>query len=262
MRIHHFIATSQHPVARAAKRAYWRLHAFSLPAPRAVVRPALWAYLGARSAYYFAKRVLVCEPLFKAYCTRYGRGVRTGVYVHWVQGRGVIALGDGVLVDGKCSFAFAASYSPDPTLEVGEHSLISHDCSFTIGRRITIGRHCLISRGVWMFDASGHPTDPAERLSGRPAPAEKVRPIVIGDNVWIGSRCLILPGTTIGEGSVVSAGSVVRGDVAPYSVVAGNPARVVASLPGRLDAVPSSPSGSMPSTARPVDVTAGTAAHD
>ena len=146
----------------------------------------------------------MCEPLFKAYCTRYGRGVRTGTYIHWVQGKGRILLGDGVLVDGKCSFTFAARYSPDPTLEVGDHTVLSHDCSFAVGRRITIGRHCLIANGVWMADTNGHPTDPADRLAGLPAPAEKVRPITVGDNVWIGSRCLILPGTTIGEGSVVS----------------------------------------------------------
>ena len=56
------------------------------------------------------------------------------------------------------------------------------------------------------------------------------RPILVGDNVWIGSRSILLPGTTIGEGSVVSAASVVRGEVPPYTVVAGNPARPVGSL--------------------------------
>ena len=135
-----------------------------------------------------------------------------------------------MLVDGKCSFTFAARYAPDPTLEVGDHTVLSHDCSFAVGRRITIGRHCLIANGVWMADTNGHPTDPADRLAGLPAPAEKVRPITIGDNVWIGSRSLILPGTTIGEGSVVSAMSVVRGEIPPYTLVAGNPARPVCSL--------------------------------
>ncbi len=225
-----FLASSDHPVARIVRRARRAVLTFTLPAPRAVVRPLLVTFLGLRHAYYFAKRVFVCEPLFKAYCTRYGRGVRTGTYIHWVQGKGRILLGDGVLVDGKCSFTFAARYSPDPTLEVGDNTVLSHDCSFAVGRRITIGRHCLVANGVWMADTNGHPTDPADRLAGLPVPAEKVRPITIGDNVWIGSRCLILPGTTIGEGSVVSAASVVRGEIPPYTLVAGNPARPVGSL--------------------------------
>ncbi len=226
----HFLATSDHPVARVVRRARRAVLTFTLPAPRAVVRPLLATFLGLRHVYYFAKRVFVCEPLFKAYCTQYGRGVRTGTYIHWVQGTGRIILGDGVLVDGKCSFTFAARYSPDPTLEVGDNTVLSHDCSFAVGRRITIGRHCLIANGVWMADTSGHPTDPADRLAGLPPPAEKVRPITVGDNVWIGSRCVILPGTTIGEGSVISASSVVRGEIPPYTLVAGNPARPVSSL--------------------------------
>ncbi len=226
----HFLASSDHPAARFVRRARRAVLNFTLPAPRAVVRPILATFLGLRHVYYFAKRVFVCEPLFKAYCARSGRGVRTGTYIHWVQGKGTLILGDGVLVDGKCSFTFAARYCPDPTLEVGDHTVLSHDCSFAVGRRITIGRHCLVANGVWMADTNGHPTDPADRLAGLPAPAEKVRPITIGDNVWIGSRCLILPGTTIGEGSVVSAASVVRGDIPPYTLVAGNPARPVRSL--------------------------------
>jgi acetyltransferase-like isoleucine patch superfamily enzyme len=228
--LRHLLARSEHPAARLARGAYRGLHAFTLPAPRAVVVPALWAFVAARSAFYFAKRVLVCEPLFKAYCTRYGRGVRTGVFVPWVMGKGKIILGDDVLVDGKCSFYFAAQYAPDPTLEVGDGTVLSHECSMVIGRRITIGRRCLIAGRVHLADASGHPTDPAQRLAGLPGPADKVRPITIGDNVWIGMSSIILPGTTIGEGSVVSAGSVVRGEVPPYTLVAGNPARPVASL--------------------------------
>ncbi len=53
------------------------------------------------------------------------------------------------------------------------------------------------------------------------------RPIVIEDDVWIGAGCIILPGRRIGTGSIVGAGSVVVSDVPPWTVVAGNPARVV-----------------------------------
>lgn len=226
----HFLASSDHSIARNVRRARRVILNFTLPAPRAIFGPLLVTFLGLRHAYYFAKRVFVCEPFFKAYCTRYGRGVRTGTYIHWVQGKGKILLGDGVLVDGKCSFTFAARYSIDPTLEVGDHTVLSHDCSFAVGRRITIGKHCLIANGVWMADTNGHPTDPSDRLAGLPVPPEKVRSITVGDNVWIGSRCLILPGTIIGDGCVISAASVVRGEIPAYTLVAGNPARPVRSL--------------------------------
>lgn len=57
---------------------------------------------------------------------------------------------------------------------------------------------------------------------------EKERPVVIGNNVWIGDRVIILPGVTIGDGSVIAAGAVVTHDVRPNSVVGGVPARLIA----------------------------------
>ncbi len=88
-----------------------------------------------------------------------------------------------------------------------------------------------------MFDSSGHPTDPAARLAHLPPKPEDVRPIKIGDNVWIGTRAVIHPGVEIGEGSIVSATSVVRSDVLPYTIVAGNPAKKVGDLARPVSAV-------------------------
>jgi acetyltransferase-like isoleucine patch superfamily enzyme len=82
-----------------------------------------------------------------------------------------------------------------------------------------------------MFDSSGHPADPQTRLAGLPPDADDVKPITIGDNVWIGGRAIVYPGVTIGAHSVVAAGSVVTSDVPPCTVVAGNPARRVGQLP-------------------------------
>lgn len=235
---YHSLTRSDHPAAKAARRLYWGVMTFTLPAPKLVFKPLLFTYIVLRGAFYFLKRVFVCEPFFKAYCKRYGRGVRTGVFIHWVQGDGNIVLGNKILVDGKCNFIFASRYSQAPTLEVGDGTFIGHECGFTVGRKISIGKHCLISSQVWMFDTSGHPTDPALRLANAPTPEDKVRPIVIEDNVWVGSRSIIFPGVTIGEGSVVSAASLVRDDVPPYTLVAGNPARVVASLQRPVAEVP------------------------
>jgi acetyltransferase-like isoleucine patch superfamily enzyme len=151
--------------------------------------------------------------------------------VHWVQGKGDIILGDYVQFDGRCSITFASRFSDHPTLKVGDHTGVGNDCVFTIGKQITIGNHCRVSSGVYMMDSSGHPSDPKARQAGVAPDADDVKPITIGDNVWIGRRVTILPGVTIGSGSIVSSGSVVMADVAAYSVVAGNPARKIGILP-------------------------------
>jgi acetyltransferase-like isoleucine patch superfamily enzyme len=231
--LYQFLATSDHPAAREVRRLRRWIEGATLPAPRVVVKPMLWTFLALRHVYFFGKRLLICEPLFKAYCRRYGRGVRTGVYIHFVMGKGDIILGDDVLVDGKCTFSFAARFAARPTLTVGDHTMIGHNCRFSIGKQITIGRYCHIASDVWMLDSSGHPADPEARLAGLPPSNEEVRPVVIEDNVWIGSRSIIFPGVTVGQGSIVSAASVVAGDVPPNTMVAGNPARKVRSLESR-----------------------------
>ena len=227
-----WVASSDHPLAYAARKTRRVALTFSLPAPALMVRPMLAIYLALRESYYFLVRLLICEPLFKAYCTQYGRGLRTGVYIHWVQGRGKLILGEDVFVDGKCSFLFTVRYTKEPLLRVGDNTVIGHGCSFTVGQQITIGKHCLIAPDVRMFDAPGHPTDPTLRKRGAPANAEDVRPIDIEDNVWIGAQSILYPGVRVGEGSVVATGSVVMNEVPPYTIVAGNPARVTGRLSG------------------------------
>jgi maltose O-acetyltransferase len=87
---------------------------------------------------------------------------------------------------------------------------------------VTIGNHVFIGPNVSIYTAC-HPVDPEERRDGR----EWAEPVTIGNDVWIGGGATILPGVTIGDGSVVAAASVVSRDVPPRTVVAGSPARPI-----------------------------------
>jgi acetyltransferase-like isoleucine patch superfamily enzyme len=229
--LRHTLSVSDRRVARTARSLRRQIAEFTLPAISGqIARPALWIYRTLRAGWFFLYRVFVCEPLFRASCRRCGRGVRTDVFIHWIAGYGSLVVGDHVLMDGKCSITFAARYAADPTLKIGDHTGVGHGCRFVVGRRITIGRHCRIAADVWMFDSPGHPVDPDARRDGSAAAAADVRPITIGDNVWIGGRAIIHPGVTIGDNSVISAGAVVMSDVPPRAVVAGNPARAVMGM--------------------------------
>lgn len=116
---------------------------------------------------------------------------------------------------------------PGATISIGDDTRIHGSCIHA-WKSIAIGKRCLIAANCQIVDSNGHPTAldcPEIRIRETDRP----RPVVICDDVWIGTGAIILPGVTIGRGSVVGAGAVVTRDVPGGVVIAGNPARVVRS---------------------------------
>jgi acetyltransferase-like isoleucine patch superfamily enzyme len=97
-------------------------------------------------------------------------------------------------------------------------------CTITARNRIEIGSDVLIGSGVVVTDNDAHPIKPENRRFSNNI---KSAPVLIGDNVFIGARSLILKGVSIGDNSAIAAGSIVVKDVLPYEIVAGNPAKVI-----------------------------------
>ena len=90
---------------------------------------------------------------------------------------------------------------------------------------ITIGDNCMFGPNVQLYTAS-HPLEPGKRNSGQ----EFGKPITIGDNVWIGGSCVVVPGVTLGDNVVVAAGAVVTKSFPDNVVVGGNPARILKTI--------------------------------
>ncbi len=110
-------------------------------------------------------------------------------------------------------------------VSLGEGGFINSGVMLVDNAPITIGDGVLIGPGTQLITAS-HPLDPDERDKA----IDLARPIVVGDRAWIGASAIILPGVTIGDAAVVGAGAVVTKDVAPRTVVAGNPARMLRQI--------------------------------
>jgi acetyltransferase-like isoleucine patch superfamily enzyme len=99
-------------------------------------------------------------------------------------------------------------------VEIGDYCTVV-GAILRVQSELRIGNYALIAHEVVITDCETIDSD------------SKPRPIMIGDDVWIGMRAIILAGAHIGDGAVIGAGAVVTGDVAPMTVVSGNPARVV-----------------------------------
>ena len=108
-------------------------------------------------------------------------------------------------------------------ITVGKNVFINACCHFQDQGGITLGDNCLVGHNV-VFATLNHGFAPEERQSMLPAP------IVVGRNVWIGSNSTILQEVTIGDNSIIAAGSVVTKDVLANAIVAGVPARFIRSI--------------------------------
>jgi acetyltransferase-like isoleucine patch superfamily enzyme len=137
-------------------------------------------------------------------------------------------------LSGKSSFVFGhSSKDRAPVLSIGHNTFIGHACSIRVSDSVTIGSYCLIAGGVQIQDYDGHPLNASSRRAGEPTPPEAIRPVVIGDDVWIAAGAVVLKGVTIGDRAVIAARAVVTKDVPSDAVVGGIPAHVLTMLEHR-----------------------------
>ncbi len=144
-----------------------------------------------------------------------------------------IIIKEGVSLGSKNSYYHLNMHSPvklyadrpGATITIGERTRVWGSCIHAYSA-ITIGKKCLIAANCQIIDGSGHDLS-FDDVANRINTTGNSSPIVIEDYVWIGANSIILPGVTIGKGSVIGAGSIVTKDIPAMVVASGNPAKVV-----------------------------------
>ena len=160
--------------------------------------------LGAHNGYF--NIAFHCE-IQNPQCVFLGKGVGIGAYSF---------LGPVVEDHGNCY---------NPKIIIGDDTWVGKHCSIAAIDRVEIGKHVLFAGYVHITDHSNGYEDITSPIT--PQPLISKGPVIIDDECWLGFNCEILSGVHIGKHSVVAARAVVTKNVPPYSIVAGNPARVV-----------------------------------
>lgn len=186
---------------------------------------------GRKIAHYITDLACKNDVIFK-------KGVRftmTAKVENISKNRDNIIIGENTIIEGKLLvFKYGGK------IKIGENVYVGLGSNIWSGELIEIGNNVLISHNVNIIDTNSHEIDYEERLTsyskqikfGHPISKGNVETgkIIIGDNVWISFNSVILKNIKIGKGAIIAAGSVVTKDVAPFTLVAGNPARIIKTI--------------------------------
>jgi acetyltransferase-like isoleucine patch superfamily enzyme len=158
----------------------------------------------------------------------YGSGNTVKIGKPWEYGWISIQLwnNSNVLIESGCEFHVLHIFAPrGASVCVGEGTTFngSVELHMTEDKGVTIGKGCLIAADTFFWPSDMHSVVSAD-TDRRVNPSKE---IVLGDRVWVASRCLVLKGSKIGSGSIIGAGSILAREVPENCVAAGNPAKVV-----------------------------------
>jgi acetyltransferase-like isoleucine patch superfamily enzyme len=146
-----------------------------------------------------------------------------------------ISVGAGSIIRGEL-----LRFAHGGNINIGKNCYVGEGSRIWSGSRISIGNNVLISHNVFILDNLTHSLDWRERrlhfaaISSIGHPSDislEDLPVRIGDDAWVGAHAIILRGVSVGERAIIAAGAVVTKDVAPDTIVAGNPARFIRTLP-------------------------------
>jgi acetyltransferase-like isoleucine patch superfamily enzyme len=136
--------------------------------------------------------------------------------------KGEVKVGPRIGVRGRLLRCELGAAERGAYLHIGNHVYMNSGASIVAQCGIEIGDYSFIGDFVTIYDSNFHNIDPTH--------PPRVAPVVLGTNVWLGSRVTVLPGSKIGDHTVVAIGSTVRGDLPPRVLAAGNPAVPVKEL--------------------------------
>ncbi|MCB1425818.1 MAG: acyltransferase [Notoacmeibacter sp.] len=146
-----------------------------------------------------------------------------------------MAFGRDVRISGQTTITGRPGTPEPPKLVVGSNVDIGWQTTIAVAGKVVIGDNVRIAGRAFLAGYPGHPLDAADRAAGLPDTPDQCGDIVLERDVWLATGVTVLAGVTIGRGTVVGAGSIVTGDLPPYVLAAGSPARILRHLPaGKL----------------------------
>lgn len=160
-------------------------------------------------------------PLFKSRCVECGPRLKLPNGMPLVLGHLKLFIGSDVsILDSTLAGGHVHS---EPSIRIGDRTHIGYHTDIIASLSVIIGDDVMIAKDCYIADSDGHPVSPSRRLRHEGVNITEINPVVIGNNVWIGTGCYILKGVTIGDNSIIGANTVVTKSIPSNCIAFGSP---------------------------------------
>lgn len=173
----------------------------------------------------YIKKIIVSKAFTSKYA-KFGKGSILYTPMIYDENRELVSIGENttILKNSRIQL-FPHLVENNPHIIIGDNCYLGYNLTLLAGADIEIGNEVLFASNI-LVSSENHGMDPESEAPYMNQPLE-AKPVRIEDGCWIGERVCVLPGVTIGKKSIVGAGSIVTKNIPPYSIAAGNPARVI-----------------------------------
>jgi len=175
-------------------------------------------------------RISYYTPLFKSRLSNNPKQLYLYGGLPVVIGSLDITIGNKVRLAAMTTISGRAVGKTIPQLIIGDNVGIAWRTSISVGNNITIGNNVRIAGDCYLAGYPGHPVNAKSRALGEPDTDSQVGDIILEEDVWLATGVKVMPGVTIGRGTIVAAGSVVTKNLPRYVLAAGAPARIIKSI--------------------------------
>lgn len=225
-----WVKTSDHQGAKLVKKLWLLVRTFEIPTVPFIHRTLYFCHVAIKHLFADILRILYFTPLFKSRLNNSPKRLYLYGGLPVVIGSVDMSLGDDVKLAAMTTISGRSSGTCIPTLEIGDNVAISCRTSIAVGRKIKLGNNVLIAGNCYLVGYPGHPLDAESRALGLPETEQQIGDIILEDDVWLAAGVKVMPGVTIGKGTIVAAGSIVTKDLPSNVLAVGAPAKAVKSL--------------------------------
>ena len=211
-------------------KIYRTIVVFNIPYIKPLYKILWWERIFRINLIKWIMNVFYYSPLFKTMCFKVGINLNLVNGLPEINDNIKIIIGNNVCVYGKETSFGGGRVIKNPILEIGDNTFIGPGVKICSYERISIGKHCFLAARVIIIDSDGHPLDWEKRRNKCTVSKERVEPVTVEDDVWIGEGSFICKGVRIGRGAIIAARSVVTKDVPEFTISGGNPAKIIKEI--------------------------------